>query len=227
MGALFEDRLENAVDPGNIGIGETVEIKTKMGQSVAIGEVSASTPFGLSLKEGGFYQRDMHIFVPVEEELPDLEAVNAILSSPDDRVVARFKDVGQSAPMFEMDKIDDVDDRDGNENGSWKKSKDDKDSNDDGLNREKDDKSKKDDAVVDTDSSIDIGDLPDDIQKAITSPDNIGDEELNSIMGDIGDSVVKSLKRVNIDETKLYDLASKIQKAVKRILTTSSSEKKK
>lgn len=225
MGVLLEDQLDHSVDHGNIGLGETVDIRTRMGKPVAIGEVSASTPFGLSLRQGGYYSRDMYIFIPVEEEVPQSEAVNMVCNSPDDRVMSKMRSIGQFAPVYEMDKLPDDDDRD---DVSGKGEKDDSDSkddddDDDDDNKENKKKKKSDDKIADSDASINVDDLPDDIKNAITSTSQMDDEALNRILSDIGDSAVKSLKRSKVDETELYEVAAKIQKAVRNILITSSS----
>lgn len=231
MGVLMGGRLDNAVNPGTIGIGETVEICTRMGNPVAMGEVSASTPFGLSLKAGGFYKNDLHLFIPVVEKEHEVEAVNAILSSPDERVLAKMRTSGQSVPMFEMDKISDTDGRDdtvdhrGLSNSDEKERDDDKDSDKDDDKKSSDQKKNK--PVADKNSSIDVDELPDDIKKAVIPSEHMDDEQLNDVLGGVGDAVIKAFKRANVDEMEIYDLTGKIQKAVRRILTTSSSEKDK
>ena len=222
MKTLFEGRLDNTVDAGTIGIGERVDIRTKMGNHVATGDVIANNPFGIFLKEHGFFDRDLYLFAPLEEN-PVLRPSNMLISSPDDRVAERLRRAGEDVPIYEADKLDDkVDGKKGDE----KKDSDDstdmldkKDSDDDNV------------PIANTDSSVDVDNLPDDIKKSIINTTQMNDDQLNSVMSEIGDSTVKSLKRAGVKDTEIYGIASRVQNAIYKILTSnpldSQSKKKK
>lgn len=212
MGTLHEGRLDKAIDPGSIGVGETVDIHNRMGVPVATGDVIATTPFGLVLKEG-FFNRDLYLFVPVSIGEPESKVDGMLLDGPDARVAAKLAVTGEMAPVYEADKFADSDD-DEPENGS-------KDDKEDGG----DEKEPKDDMSVDKEplakpeSSVDVDKLPEDIKKAVVSTTQMNAEELNGVLADIGDSAVKALKRVNVKDTEIYGVANKIQNAIYRILT--------
>lgn len=222
MKTLFEGRLDNTVDAGTIGIGERVDIRTKMGNHVATGDVIANNPFGIFLKEHGFFDRDLYLFAPLEEN-PVLRPSNMLISSPDDRVAERLRRAGEDVPIYEADKLDDkVDGKEGDE----KKDSDDstdmldkKDSDDDNV------------PIANPDSSVDVDNLPDDIKKSIINTTQMNDDQLNSVMSEIGDSTVKSLKRAGVKDTEIYGIASRVQNAIYKILTSnpldSQSKKKK
>lgn len=222
MKTLFEGRLDNTVDAGTIGIGERVDIRTKMGNHVATGDVIANNPFGIFLKEHGFFDRDLYLFAPLEEN-PVLRPSNMLISSPDDRVAERLRRAGEDVPIYEADKLDDkVDGKEGDE----KKDSDDstdmldkKDSDDDNV------------PIANPDNSVDVDNLPDDIKKSIINTTQMNDDQLNSVMSEIGDSTVKSLKRAGVKDTEIYGIASRVQNAIYKILTSnpldSQSKKKK
>jgi len=219
MGVLHESRLDNTVDVGSIGIGERVEVRTRMGQQLAVGEVIMSNPFGIVLREGGFYSGSMYLFAPIEEA-PQVEIVNALNSSPDDRVAEKLKAMGLSTPVFEAEKLG----KEGNNKDDSADSGDDQDKEDD---QEKDDEEQETDTakkempkpLAKPESSVDVDKLPDDIKKAIVSTTQMDDEQLNSVLSEIGDATVKALKRVSVKDTEIYGAASKVQNAVHRILT--------
>jgi hypothetical protein len=215
MKTLFEGRLDNTVDAGTIGIGERVDIRTKMGEHVATGDVIANNPFGIFLKEHGFFDRDLYLFAPLEEN-PALRPSNMLVSSPDDRVAERLRRAGEDVPIYEADKLDDKGD-DG---------KDKKDTDDGGKSTEVDKDKKPDDdekkPIAKPDSSVDVSNLPDDIKKAVISTTQMNEDQLNSVMSEIGDATVKSLKRAGVKDTEIYGVASKVQHAIHKILTGSS-----
>lgn len=201
---LHEGRLDGAVDFGAIGIGEMIDVVTLMGSPVATGEVVATSPFGLSLNNGAFYRGDLHLFVPLVET-PTIVAADAILSGPDDRVASKLKSLGEAVPMFEAEKLD---------------------------NRDEDEKEDDESEnpvekipLANPDSSVDVDKLPGEIRKAVVATTQMDSEQLNSVMSEIGDSVVKALKRVNVKDTEVYVAAARIQRAIYRILAGKSLKK--
>lgn len=211
---LFESRLDNTIDAGSIGIGETIEVRNRMGKHVAYGEVVAATPLGLSLKEGGFYDRDLYLFAVLEPEPIEIIA-NQLLSSPDERVVKRLSELGEEIPMVEADKLD---------NNTNKDDDDEDDDDDDDIKDKKVDKKSKDDEekepLAKPESSVDIDSLPDDIKKSIISTVQMNEDQLNGVLSEIGDAIVKALKRINIKELEIYGVVGSIQDAAEKILTT-------
>lgn len=220
MRTLYESRLDNVVDAGSIGIGETVDIRTRMGAHVATGDVIANNPFGLTLKDHGFFDRDLYLFAPLEEN-PDLRPSNMVNSSPDDRVAERLRRDGEDAPIYEAEKLDDKDKGQGGEDSEG-----DAESPEGDEAKELDkgkEKPKKDDVedepLAKPESSVDVDSLPEDIKKAVVSTTQMTDDQLNVVMAEIGDAVVKSLKRANVKDTEIYGVANKVQHAVYKILT--------
>jgi hypothetical protein len=215
---LFESRLDNTIDAGLIGIGETVDVKNKMGVHVAVGEVVAVTPMGLSIRENGFFDRDLYLFSVLEPE--QLEVVGySLLSSPDDRVAKRLAELGEEVPINEADKMDNYVNKD---NGN----KDDEDDEDDEDNNKEKDKEKRkksnDDMepLAKPESSVDVDSLPEDIKKSIISIVQMNEDQLNGVLSEIGDATVKALKRVNIKEPEIYSVVGKIQDSAEKILTS-------
>lgn len=205
---LFEGRLDNAVDAGAIGIGETVDIRNKMGESVYTGDVVASTPLGLSFNDGNFYDRDLYIFVPIVEA-PHVVS-NQLLSSPDDRVEYKMR-IGEAEKLDKANSGDEKKDPedDGDDSGKdseiGKKTKPKK--NDDEDNA----------PLANTDSAVDVNSLPEDIRKAVISTVQMNEDQMQSVLSDIGDAAIKALKRVNIKEQEIYLAVSEIQNASEEI----------
>ena len=215
---LFESRLDNTIDAGLIGIGETVEVRNKMGVHVAVGEVVAVTPMGLSIRENGFFDRDLYLFSVLEPE--QLEVVGySLLSSPDDRVAKRLTELGEEVPINEADKMDNYVNKD---NGN-KDDEDDEDEeeDDDKKDKEKGKKSNGDmEPLAKPESSVDVDSLPEDIKKSIISIVQMNEDQLNGVLSEIGDATVKALKRVNIKEPEIYSVVGKIQDSAEKILTS-------
>jgi hypothetical protein len=215
---LFEGRLDNTVDPCTIGIGETVEIRNRMGVHVDLGDVAASTPFGVSLKNGNFYNRDLYLFAVIEQEQPNVIGYQ-LLSSPDERVLEKLKEFGENIPVFEAENLDD--------NSTGDKDKDKKENSKFDINSKS--KEKNDEPLANTDSSIDINSLPDDIKTAVISTTQMNENQLNAVLSEIGDSAIKALKRINIKDPEIYKVVGEIQDYIEHILTTpikSNSKKK-
>jgi len=221
MGLLHESRLDNTVDAGSIGIGEVVDVCTRMGQPVASGEVVASNPFGIVLKEGGYFSKEYHLFTPIEES-PPMEIVNSLNDSPDNRVALKLKEMGLDDAVTEADKLngkeaDAVEKKDGEDSeGSDAGGLGDEDDDDPQKDIPKDDEKK---PLAAPKTSVDVNKLPEDIKKAIVSTTQMDGDQLNGVLSEIGDATVKALKRVNVRDTEIYGAAAKVQNAVHRILT--------
>lgn len=219
MALVHESRLDNTVDSGNLGIGEKVEVRTLMGGYVTIGEVKGATPFGVIIREDNraidtFYPSNVHLFVVVEQEV-EVKAANMLTDmSPDARVKDKLRSMGEAgneqvgggASAEPVDKGDDKD-----KGGDNKK--------DDKKGDEPEEEAPEDDHVASPESSIDVEELPGDIQKAIISSEKMDEGELNSVLGEISDAAMKGLKRASIKETEIFGLVQKIQASVYRILT--------
>jgi len=214
---LFESRLDNTIDAGLIGIGETVEVRNKMGVHVAVGEVVAVTPMGLSIRENGFFDRDLYLFSVLEPE--QLEVVGySLLSSPDDRVAKRLTELGEEVPINEADKMDNYVNKD---NGNKDDDEDEEEEDDDEKDKEKGKKSNGDrEPLAKPESSVDVDSLPEDIKKSIISIVQMNEDQLNGVLSEIGDATVKALKRVNIKEPEIYSVVGKIQDSAEKILTS-------
>lgn len=217
---LFESRLDNTIDAGLIGIGETVEVRNKMGVHVAVGEVVAVTPMGLSIRENGFFDRDLYLFSVLEPE--QLEVVGySLLSSPDDRVAKRLAELGEEVPINEADKMDNYVNKDNGNKDNGNKDDEDEEEDDDKKDKEKGKKSNGDmEPLAKPESSVDVDSLPEDIKKSIISIVQMNEDQLNGVLSEIGDATVKALKRVNIKEPEIYSVVGKIQDSAEKILTS-------
>ena len=209
-GTLYESRLDNTVDASYLGIGERVDVRTKMGVAVETGNVIASNPFGAALDSGNFYNRDLYLFAPhsvkqVVEIQNDLHGM-----SVDEKAFHKMLNLGivVEADRTPSDKeMDDREDPKDPENKSVSKPSDDKDEKE----VKKEPESDKDD------KSFDVEKLPDDIKQAISSESKITDAQVEGILSDIGDASMKSLRAINVTSEELYRLAGEIQSAVRGV----------
>jgi hypothetical protein len=88
---------------------------------------------------------------------------------------------------------------------------------DDGEDKTKDDEGKK--PVAKTGSAIDPDKLPEDIKRSILSAKQMDEGQLNGVLSELSDAVMKSLKRAGVKETEIFGLVAKINNAAFRILT--------
>jgi hypothetical protein len=224
MALFHEKRLDNTLDVGDIGVGETVEVRTLMGIPKVCGEVTGSTPLGLIVKEEGghstFYQEGLHLFAVIEPDV--VTRIGNVLTDmdPDQRVEMKLRSIGEKDDDLTgggAKKLDKGFER-GDDDDSDKDKDDDKDDKDDDDKKEKEKPKKKKEPEA-SDSVVDPDALPDDIQKAIISTEQMDEAQLNGVLGEISESVVKSLKRAGVKETEIFSTAQKIQDAVHKILT--------
>lgn len=218
-GLLHEERLDNTIASGRIGLHEVVEVRTKMGEHVTYGEVISATPWGIVVrnenKSANFYPDRLYLFAVIEPEVEEVAATLLTDKSPDSRVEAKLAQMEQSGATQPGSKgktsgstiiPDDEDEEDGQEDGEVKKEKD----------EPKDDEKP---PVAKTTSAIDPEKLPADIKKAILSSKQMDSEQLNSVLGEVSDAAMKALKRTGIRETEIFSLIHKIQLQVYRVLT--------
>jgi hypothetical protein len=191
MRTLYESRLDGTVDAGSIGIGERVDVRTKMGVPVSTGDVIASNTFGIVLKDGNFYKRDLYLFAPIVEKT-EVEIQNALYGmTPDERAYHKMLKMG----IIEADEAPDKE----LEVTPEPAKKTDK----------KDDKKEK---------VFDPAKLPDDIKKSIESSSRISTSQADNILSAIGETTIKSLKTENVPEDDIYALVLKIRNVVKEVL---------
>ena len=200
-------RLDGAVPAGSLGIGEVVEVRTRMGHLVARGDVCAMTPFGVTLREDGtthkFYVADYFLFFPEAQELPEVAANMITDAHPDARVKARLGQVseqGTAPPTKGAQSVDDEDDED-----------------EEPADSEAD--AAADQSVTDNASSVDMDKLPADIKKAVMVVQKLDNDQLNYILAQTGQALMSALRRNNVNEAELHGLVQKAQNAVYRILT--------
>jgi hypothetical protein len=239
---MHESRLDNTVNGGDLGFGEDVDIRTKMGEQVARGTVQTVTPFGVIIKEseGGqqkFYKTDLYLFSPVIAE-PENRVVNVLTDmSLDARVEAKLKAMGEAgdpgSDSSGASKIEPGADEKGDRAKDAEPSKPEKDDPDAGKkdddkklepSKKKKEKETDKEPVAKTDSSVDVDDLPDDIKNAIVSSSEMDEAQLNSVLGEISDAAMKGLKRSNVKETEIFGLVQQIQDATYEILTGKEKE---
>lgn len=242
MSLMHENRLDNTVNGGDLGYGEEIEVKTKMGKHVVKGTVQSVTPFGVIIKEEGseqerFYKTDFYLFTPMTKE-PETKVANVLIDmSLDARVEAKLKSMGEAGdPSPESSgaaKIEPgADEKGERDKEKGKEEKPEKPEQDDADAGKKDDekkdkepekkKEKKDDdkpPAADTGSAVNVDDLPDDIRDAIVSSKEMDEGQLNSVLGEISDAAMKGLKRSNVKETEIFGLVQQIQDATYEVLT--------
>lgn len=225
-GLLHEDHLDGAIQSGDIGLSEIVEVRTKMGNLVTQGEVVSSTPWGIAIREGvgvqNFYADQLYLFSVVEPELEEMASNLLTDKSPDARVEAKMAQMeagdpqpGSKGSAAGSTLPSDGDDKDGDD-----KDGDDDEGDDKGNGEPEDDDPE---APAKPGSSIDAEKLPEDIKKAILSAKQMDDGQLNGVLGEISDAAMKALKRTGIKETEIFGLVGKIQQSTYRILTGESA----
>lgn len=69
--------------------------------------------------------------------------------------------------------------------------------------------------------------LPDDIRKAVITSSDMTDEQMQLVMGGVGEAALRALKSVNVREDELYSKVHEIQQAVKRILVEAGEKERK
>jgi len=228
-----ERRLDDTVPFGQLGDGESVEVRTKMGSRVTSGQVLSVLPFGVIIREStgvtSFRKGDLYLFASLESEPPVVATNQLNDGSLDSRVQAKLNAMGEAGdvtpgktgakPIDPNASDDEYKDKDGEKDkkGDEPEKKDEK-------PKEKDDKDKK--AVADPDSSIDTEKLPDDIKKAIITTAEMDDAELNGVLSDISDAALKALKRNGIAESELFGLVQKISDSSYQVLTGKKPPKK-
>jgi hypothetical protein len=227
-----ERRLDNTIPHGQFGDGEGVEVKTKMGSTKTQGIVMSVLPSGLIIRESTgetkFYNEGIYLFTSLEREPPVVVQNQLHDMSVDQKVRQKLIAMGEAGdptpdntgarPLDPDAKDDEYGDKG-----------DDKSTKDDYGDKEKDDSKgdkKKSDAVADPDSSIDVEKLPDDIQHAIITTDEMDESQLNGVLSDISNATLKALKRTGIDERQIFGLVQKINDASYAVLTGEKSNRK-
>ncbi len=216
------NRVDNCVMAGDLGVGEDVIVRTLMGEEVYRGAVIASNPAGVSVQESGgssakFFNSDLHVFTV--NEPPQLEVFVGKLDSmtPDQRVAYKL------GKMMSESK-----------SGAEEKEEKEESDEDEGEGDEKDKKARKkpdtkkdngDDVDMAQDKEVKIDKLPEEIKNAIIDVDELEGERLNGVIGDIGDASMKALRRAGVAEDGIYDIVSKIQKAIISIVSPGKGKK--
>ena len=181
----------------------TVKIYTKMGKLVDEGNAVFNNESGVMLENGTMYSSLIYDAVGnVEPEIvvPDSEVVEPEKLSLEDRVNAKAESKGFTVSEADVAK---------------------KDSDKDGVPDSKDAQGGDEDG-----EGIDLDALPMDIKKAVVSAGQMDSSDLNSVLSEVGDSIVKSLRRVNMDDENVYDIVGQIQKCAKNVLTKKTVNKR-
>lgn len=199
-------RVDGAVAPGTLGVGETVEVRTRMGELVGRGDVYGTTPFGVTLREDGvqmrFYQADYFLFLPEQQELPEVAANLLADAHPDARVQAKLRRVQeqeQESPEAAGNTAEPVDaggDAPAEEPTPAEQG-----------------------AVADDASSVDVDQLPADIKKAVVTVQKLDGDQMNYVLAQAGQALMSALRRSNVSEAELHGLVQRAQNAIYRILT--------
>jgi hypothetical protein len=177
--------------------------------------VISHSSVGIVVEGCVFFDKDLYLFAQKSEE--------GRVESLDERVSRKLISLGEGNLVFEVEKLDDKEDNSGKDGGKGGGVSDQDDGDEKRLVRDVEkDKKKTDDEpepIAKPGSSVDVDSLPDDIKKAVVSTETMDEDQLNSVLSEIGDSVVKSLKRANVKDTELYTVTGKIQSSVYNILT--------
>jgi len=231
MQAAHERRVDGAVNPGALGVGETVEVRTLMGDVVGRGDVYGVTPFGVTISEDGtnhkFYQADFFLFVPEAQELPHVASNLLADAHPDARVAAKLHRVSGScsrpAGMQEMDGLSGAGSQDRmrvNEQDSPEAAGNNAEPVDDEEDAPAEEPTPAEQgAVADDSSSVDVDQLPDDIKKAVVTVQKLDGDQMNYVLAQAGQAMMSALRRSNVSEAELHGLVQKSQNAIYRILT--------
>jgi len=210
---------------------QMVEVCTKMGNPVVNGEVSMVTSNGIVVNEG-FYPSHLYLFSVDEPERVDVPYQDLTCSS-DRSVAEKLSRLGESDLVFEVEKLDKSANPDKEKNpddeSDDEKDDDEQDDDKDDSKEKKKSKKKKDDEkipVANPDSSVDVDSLPEDIKKSVISTIQMDEDQLNSVLSEMGDALMKGLKRVNVREPDVYSVVSDVQKAAYDIMTTKPAKKK-
>ena len=203
-------RVDGAVAPGALGIGETVEVRTRMGQLVARGDVCAMTPFGVTIREDGtshkFYVAEYFLFFPEEPEAPTV-MVNLLADAhPDARVRARLGLVAEQGTSKQTAGAQPVDDEEAEEDEG-------------GEEGEATPDTEAEKSVANDREAVDMEKLPQDIQKAIKVVKKLDNDQMNYILAQTGQALMSALRRNGVNEAELHGVVQKAQNAVYRILT--------
>jgi uncharacterized protein with von Willebrand factor type A (vWA) domain len=208
---MNERRVDGAIAPGRLGIGETVEVRTRMGHLVARGDVCGQTPFGITLREDGtnhkFYMAEFFLFFPEEPEVPEVAANMIADAHPDARVRARLGQVAEQDMMGATPKAQKMREKDAVDG-------------EDATDDEEDEETPEEAAAPANDTpDIDVDKLPKDIKQAVMVVQKLDDDQLNYILAQTGQALMSALRRNNVNEADLHGLVQKSQNAIYRILT--------
>lgn len=179
-------RIDKCVYGGNIGIGEKVNVFTHSGDFVAYGDVINNNPFGITIQEPDssfirFYQSELYLFNVDEPEIPTVTVNDLTKMTIDQRVRHKLG-------MYESSQDDKEDKENKGDKEDHKRSKDDE-----------------------KDGDIDIDKLPERIKSSIVTVGDLSNEEINIVLGEIGEVAMRVLKRIGIREKELYGLLDRIQ----------------
>ena len=213
-------RIDGAVDSLALGVGERVRVTTRLGTDVCAGDVLETSQFGVRVRSGDvqqFFAADMHLFVVEEPPEPPEVAVGQLGdASLDDRVRAKLAELGEAEAVDPGD--EDPVNRDGAKRDVAKEAP--KPEEDPGEPKKKDKgRAPLKRPVAEPESAVDPSKLPKDIQDAIEVDEEMDADQLETVMGLIGDAALKALKRAEVPETRLYGLVQELQAATYTVLT--------
>jgi hypothetical protein len=208
-------RVDGAVAPGRLGIGETVEVRTRMGHLVARGDICGQTPFGITLREDGtthkFYMAEFFLFFPEEPEVPEVAANLIADAHPDARVRARLGQVAEQDIMGATPKAQKVKGKGAATDDAEAEA---------ATDDEEDEETPEEAAAPANDTpNIDVDKLPKDIKQAVMVVQKLDDDQLNYILAQTGQALMSALRRNSVNEADLHGLVQKSQNAIYRILT--------
>jgi len=195
MGIVHEDRLNQAVESERLIVGETVVVVTKTGTFVCEGEV-----YSISL--GGVHVRLAdgkrgRVYDPsLYSFVSVVETSEASVKSPDNVL----NDTNGTNVPVKKD-TDDV-------NPQKKPEKPERKSSGKGIEA----------------GDVDVDKLPPSVKKKIVGSNQLSEEHLQSVLSEIGDAAMRSLRRVGVREDEVYGMVSSVQKAALKVLSAGHDE---
>lgn len=211
MQSSHERRLDGAVPAGELGIGETVEVRTKMGVPIVRGDVCGVNPFGVTIKVDGiarqFYAEQFYLFVPEEPDVPVVASNMLTDMHPDARVAAKLGNLAEQEPEAAGNTAQAVEPTDGSPEAAPSEEPPPQQQN----------------AVADDSSSVDMNALPPDIRKAVVTINKLNGDQMNLVLSQTGQALMSALRRSGVAEAELHGLVQRSQNAIYKIMTGKNS----
>ena len=240
---LHEEALSSAIHYGELGLGETVAVVTRMGTPIAKGEVVAVFPYGavqvreFDLERGGsqavsdrIYDAELYLFLPADPvpsaEIGDPDALEVpVLLDPEMDAAPISDVVSEAAQSVALPKLHRFD-------GDWivypdgtrfHKSVMKAGMMEEGWRWKIDEAEeeapkevRKDDRAAS--AKVDVNSLPKDLQKRLKGVGELDEDARDRVLSAISEAAMRAFKSVGVKDTEVYSRIVKLQEAVKPVL---------